>query len=238
VDLAWHETGSGRPLILLPGFGGMGSRMLGHGPAAALAAHGHRVILPDFRGYGDSAKPRDRAGYPPDILTDDGLALTAQLGLGDGDYDLGGYSLGARIVVRMLARGARPGRAIVAGQGLANVSGPQGGGANHRVLTALVNGTAIEPGSPDAYRAQVISQGSADPRVMLHVLDSLVPTAEADLRGITVPVLVAIGDQDERSDAAQLAALLPDSRFVRVPGDHGSALAAPELTSAILEFLA
>ena len=238
VELAWHETGSGRPLILLPGFGGTGSRMLGYGPAAVLAAHGHRVVLPDFRGYGDSAKPRDPTSYPPDVLADDGFALVAQLGLGDGDYDLGGYSLGARIVVRMLARGAKPGRAIVAGQGLENVSGRQDSGANHRVLTALVNGIAIEPGSPDAHRAEVISQGSADPRVMLRVLDALVPTSEAALRAITVPVLVAIGDQDERSDAGQLAALLPNARFVRVPGDHASALAAPELSSAILTFLA
>jgi pimeloyl-ACP methyl ester carboxylesterase len=237
VELAWHETGSGRPLILLPGFGGTGSRMLEHGPAGALAVHGHRVVLPDFRGYGDSAKPRGPEGYPPDVLADDGFALVEQLGLGDGDYDLGGYSLGARIVVRMLARGAKPDRAIVAGQGLANVSGPPGG-ANHRVLTALVNGIAIEPGSPDAHRAQVISQGSADPRVMLHVLDSLVPTSDAALRGIAVPALVAIGDQDERSDAGQLAALLPNSRFVRVPGDHASAFTAPELTTAILAFLA
>ena len=238
VELAWHEIGSGRPLILLPGFGGTGSRMLGHGPADACAVQGHRIVLPDFRGYGDSAKPRDPTGYPPDVLADDGFALVEHLGLGDGDYDLGGYSLGARIVVRMLARGAKPGRAIVAGQGLANVSGPPGGGANHRVLTALVNGIAIEPDSPDAHRAQAISKGSADPQIMLHVLDSLVPTSETALRGIAVPTLVAIGDQDERCDADQLAALLRNARFVRVPGDHASAFAAPELTIAILTFLA
>ena len=238
VGLAWHEIGSGRPLILLPGFGGVGSRMLGHGPAGALAGHGHRVVLPDFRGYGDSAKPRGPAGYPPDVLADDGFALAGHLGLDDGDYDLGGYSLGARIVVRMLARGAQPGRAIVAGQGLANVSRPQGGGANHRVLTALVNGIAIEPDSPGAHRAQAIVKGGADPRVMLHVLDSLVPTSEAALRGVAVPALVAIGDQDGRCDAGQLAALLRNARFVRVPGDHASAFAAPELTNAILTFLA
>ena len=74
--------------------------------------------------------------------------------------------------------------------------------------------------------------------MMLHVLNSLVPTPEAALRQITIPALVTIGDQDERSDADQLAALLPDSRFVRVPGDHASAFAAPELTAAIATFLA
>ena len=238
VELAWHETGSGRPLVLLPGFGGVGSLMLEHGPAGALPEQGYRVVLPDFRGHGDSAKPHHPAGYPPDVLADDGFALVEHFGFGDGDYDLGGYSLGARIVVRMLARGAKPGRAIVAGQGLAKVSGPQGGGTNHRVLTALVNGIEIEPNSPDARTAHAISKNGADPRALLHVLDSLVPTPETDLRRINFPTLVAIGDQDERVDADRLAALLQDARFVRVPGDHGSAFVAPELTTAILEFLA
>ena len=70
------------------------------------------------------------------------------------------------------------------------------------------------------------------------MLNSLVPTPEAALRQITTPTLVAIGDQDERSDADELAALLHDARFVRVPGDHGSAFAAPELAAAVAAFLA
>ena len=238
VELACRETGSGRPLVLLHGFLGAGSHMLNYGWASAFAQRGHRVIVPDLRGHGDSAKPHDPAAYPPDVLADDGLALTGHLGLGDGDYDLGGYSLGGRIVVRMLARGAKPGRAIVAGQGLAKVSGPQGGGVNHRVLTALVDGVAIEPDSPGARIAHWISGLGADPLALLHVLNSLVPTPEGALRQITTPTLVAIGDQDERSDADELAALLPDARLVRVPGDHGSAFAAPELTAAIDAFLA
>ena len=237
VELACREAGSGRPLVLLHGFMGAGSHMLDYGRASAFAERGYRVIAPDFRGHGDSAKPHDPAAYPPDVLAEDGLALVGHLGLGDGDYDLGGYSLGGRIVVRMLVRGAKPGRAIVAGQGLAKVSGPQGGGVNHRVLTALVDGVAIEPGSPDARIAHWISELAADPLALLHVLNSLVPTPEDALRQIAIPTLVAIGEQDERSDADELAALLRDARLVRVPGDHGSAFAAPELTAAIDAFL-
>ncbi len=236
VKLACREIGSGRPLILLHGFMGAGSHML-DGWAGTFVEQGRRVVLPDFRGHGDSAKPHDPAAYPPDVLADDGLALVEHLGFGDGDYDLGGYSLGARIVLRMLVRGARPGRAIVAGQGLAKVSGPQGE-TSHRLLTALVDGVAIEPGSRDALIAQWISQLGADPRALLHVLDSLVPTPGDALRQITIPALVAIGDQDERSDAGGLAALLCDARFVRVPGGHESAFAAPELAAAIAAFLA
>lgn len=238
ADLACRETGSGRPLIFLHGFAGGGARMLEHGHIGALAEQGHRLVIPDLRGHGDSAKPHDPAAYPPDVLAEDGLALIEHLGLGDGEYDLGGYSIGARIVVRMLARGARPGRAIVAAQGLAKVSGPQGGGANRRGLAALVDGTPIDPDSPEGVIAHWISRLEADPRALLYVLDSLVPTPEDALREIAVPTLVIIGDQDERSDADELAALLRESRFVRVPGDHGSAFSSPELVTEIRAFLA
>jgi pimeloyl-ACP methyl ester carboxylesterase len=238
VALACSDIGSGRPLILLHGFIGSGSHLLEQGQARTLGEQGYRVIAPDLRGHGCSAKPHDPAAYPPDVLADDGLALVEDLGLGDGEYDLGGYSLGARIVLRMLVRGARPKRAIVAGQGLAKVSGPQGGGPNHRVLTALIAGAAFEPDSPDAASAFWISKLGADPQALLHVLSSLVPTPEAALRQITIPTLVAIGDQDERSDADKLAALLHDARFIRVPGDHASAFAASELAAAMAAFLA
>ncbi len=237
VDLAYAEIGSGRPLILLHGFMGAGSHWLEQGKVDALTKQGYRVVLPDLRGHGASAKPHDPASYPRDVLADDGLALVEHLGLGDGDYDLGGYSLGARIVVRMLARGAKPSRAIVAGQGLAKVSGPQSAGTTHRVLTALVDGVAIEPDSSDARMADGISKLGADPRALVCMMESLVPTPEDALHRITTPTLVAIGDQDERADADELAALLPNARFIRVPGGHESAFNAPELGTAIAAFL-
>jgi pimeloyl-ACP methyl ester carboxylesterase len=237
VQLAYRETGSGRPLILLHGFMGKGSDWLDRGPAGLLVEQGFRLILPDFRGHGRSASPDSPLAYPPDVLADDGLALIGHLGLGAGEYDLGGYSLGGRIVARMLARGAEPGRAVVAGQGLAKIAGPQGGGANHRALTALADGIAPPPDSADAQIAQWATKQGADPRALLHVLGSLVPTPEDDLRQITAPTLVVIGDRDERSDADELAALLPAGRFVRVPGGHGDSFAAPEFAAVIRTFL-
>jgi pimeloyl-ACP methyl ester carboxylesterase len=238
VQLAYRETGSGRPLILLHGFMGTGSDWLDRGPGDTLAATGFRLVLPDFRGHGQSPRPHDLPAYPPDVLADDGLALIRHLGLGAGEYDLGGYSLGGRIVVRMLARGAEPGRAVVAGQGLAKIAGPQGGGTNRRALSALADGIALPPDSADAQIAHWAVQLGADPRALLCLLGSLVATPEDDLRQITTPTLVVIGDRDERSDADQLAALLPAGRFARVPGGHGDAFTAPELAVVIKAFLA
>src|ERR1700761_4004961 len=116
VGLAYREIGAGRPLVLLHGFTAHRFPWLDPGLAAALAAHGRRVILPDLRGHGDSDRPHDPAAYPPDVLADDGLALIETLGLTG--YALGGYSLGGRTVVRLLARGAAPTRAVIAGMGL------------------------------------------------------------------------------------------------------------------------
>ncbi|TCO60989.1 alpha/beta fold hydrolase [Actinocrispum wychmicini] len=231
-ELVYREIGDGRPLVLLHGFTATGTQWVDHGPAAGIA--GRRVIVPDLRGHGDSAHPDDPAAYPPDVLVDDGLALIDHLGLDD--YDLGGYSLGARVVLRMLVRGARPARAIVAGQGLDAVTRATGG--DNRVLTALANGDTIPPGSPDAASAHWIRLSGNDPRALLHVLNALVPTPRAALTQVTTPTLVAVGDRDTgQASADALAATLADARFTRVPGDHFTALGAPEFATAIVDFL-
>src|SRR5688572_26021132 len=100
VELAWHEVGEGRPVILLHGlFSDANTNWIKFGHAALIAAQGFRVIMPDLRAHGASGKPQDAASYPPDILAADGLDLIKHLDLTD--YDLGGYSLGARTAVRM-----------------------------------------------------------------------------------------------------------------------------------------
>src|SRR3954462_1904963 len=105
AELVWHEIGEGRAVVLLHGlFSNAETNWIRFGHAAAIAARGFRVIMPDLRAHGDSGKPHDAAAYPPDILVQDGLALIARLGLTD--YDLGGYSLGARTSVRMVIKGA------------------------------------------------------------------------------------------------------------------------------------
>ena len=128
-------------------------------------SHGYRVILPDLRGHGDSARPHDPARYPPDVLADDGLALIDYLGLSG--YYLAGYSLGGKIVLRLLARGARPARAVVGGQGLDALDAESGRTDGYRrLLAAVASGAAFAPGSPEAAFADWIAQTGADPRAV------------------------------------------------------------------------
>jgi len=226
VQLAFREVGDGRPLVLLQGMQGDGTLWLSQ--ARTFASHGYRVILPDSRGHGQSAKPHDAAAYPPDILTDDAFALLEHLGLDD--YDLGGYSLGARIAVRMLVRGATPRRAVVAGQGLREVLGT-GGGAGARLRRLIAD-------SSDPRAEQWLQSSGEDPVALLHVLDSIVATPVEPLSCIQVPTLLVMGADDERlPSASELVAVLPRATLAVVPGNHSTAIAAPELVTAIIEFL-
>jgi pimeloyl-ACP methyl ester carboxylesterase len=139
--LAWREigpkSGNARAVVLIHGyFSNAEVNWVKYGHAAKIAAAGFRVIMPDLRGHGDSTRPHDAAAYPPDVLMRDGFALVQHLGLTD--YDLGGYSLGARTTVRMLAGGATPRRVVIAGMGLRGLVDTQGrGGYFRHVLTNL-----------------------------------------------------------------------------------------------------
>jgi pimeloyl-ACP methyl ester carboxylesterase len=218
--LAYQETGTGRPLILIHGHQERGAAWVESGLAGRLAARGYRVIMPDLRAHGDSARSHDPGAYPPDVLADDGLALVDHLGLAD--YDLAGHSLGGRTVLRMLIRGAAPRRAVVSGQGLEGIAHPADRAGQYRTL----------------FRAGRSADGN-DPRALLLALDSWVNTDPAELAPVAVPVLILTGAADWHNETAQaLADALPRGRYAEVPGDHSTALRSPEFWTALTAFLA
>jgi pimeloyl-ACP methyl ester carboxylesterase len=237
VELAWREVGSGWPFLLLHGLMGSGARLAGQGLAAALSERGYRVILPDLRGHGDSGRPHDPACYPPDILADDMLAFIGHLGLGD--FDLGGYSMGGKLVLRLLAGGVRPAHAVVGGQGLDALDAQSDRTDGHRrILAAVAGGDALPAGSPEEAMAEWIRHSGVDARAVGLVLDTFVATPAGALRLVSAPTLVIVGDRDSRGASADsLAALLPHGQLVLVPGDHVTAPDDPQFTTAVLEFL-
>ena len=233
--LAYHDLGTGRPVVLAHGYMSTGPEAwVSTGIADRLAADDRRVIMPDFRGHGESARTRDPQAYPMDVLTSDALALIAHLGLSD--YDLGGYSLGGRIVARMLALGVRPGRAVVAGTGLEPIIHAAGRGERYRRI--LSNLGTFAPGSLEAQVEEHLVSSGADPVALLHVLNTFVDTPLEAFAGIDVPTLVIAGDADiDRGSVADLAAAIPGSRLRLVPGDHITALTSSELGDEIAGFI-
>jgi pimeloyl-ACP methyl ester carboxylesterase len=234
VRLAYQVIGEGRPLILIHGYMGRSAHWADSGIAGRLAGRGHRVIMPDMRGHGESAKPHDTASYPPDVLADDGLALIDHLGLTD--YDLGGYSLGGRTVVRLLARGATPRRALVGGQGLEAILHAAGRGGQYRKM--LSGFGTFEPGSPEQQMEDWVRAGGGDPAALVLILDTFVNTTDEELAMIKTPVLVLTGAEDGHNATARaLAEALPKGRYTELPGNHFTAMTSPEFEKALAGFL-
>ncbi|MBA2919430.1 alpha/beta fold hydrolase [Sphingomonas sp. MAH-20] len=236
VRLAWHEQGKGQPVVLIHGYiSSADMNWIRFGHAAKVAAKGFRVIMPDLRAHGQSEAPHDPALYPPDILTDDNLALIAHLGLTD--YDLGGYSLGARTVARMLARDASPRRVIFSGMGLEGlIHTSRRAGHFRHVLTNL---GSFRPGTPEGNVQGFIKSTKSDPIALLNILSTFTDTPEPVIRAIEQPVLVLCGEEDDdNGSATALAEALPHGELALVPGGHMSAVVKPELGEALARFLA
>ncbi|MFE9736642.1 alpha/beta fold hydrolase [Streptomyces sp. NPDC006477] len=115
--LASHESGSGAPLLCLPGGPLQDSAYLGD--LGGLAAH-RRLIRLDLRGTGASEVPDDPDSYRCDRLVDDVEALRAHLGLDT--VDLLGHSAGANLAALYVTRyPERVGRLVLVTPGTAAV---------------------------------------------------------------------------------------------------------------------
>lgn len=236
AQLAYRVVGEGRPVVLLHGyFSDAVTNWIRYGHANAIAARGFRVVMPDLRAHGSSAKPHDAAAYPPDALAKDGFALIEQLGLTD--YDLGGYSLGARTTARMLALGATPRRIIFSGMGYDGII--RTGRRVDFFRRVLTQPGSFERGSAEWMAEAFLKTTGGDAQALVRILDTFVDTPEEVVRGFTPPALVVAGVDDfDNGSAEALAAVLTDAEHVTVPGNHMSAVIKPELGEAIATFLA
>lgn len=236
VLIAWHEVGAGHPVVLLHGlFSDAETNWIKFGAADTIAAAGFRVIMPDFRAHGDSAKPHDASAYPVDVLAQDIEALVAHLGLAD--FDLGGYSLGARTAVRLLARGMRPRRAVLGGMGLSGLI--ESGKRTGWFLHVIAEPDSFERGTPGWLAVQFMKTNKVDGTAVAHVLRAQAVTPLETVQRLATPTLVVCGADDrDNGSAPDLAAALPQATYVEIPGTHMSSVTMPGFGTAIADFLA
>lgn len=235
TELVYRVMGTGRPVVLLHGlFSNATINWIKFGHAARIAAAGHCVIMPDLRAHGDSAAPHDPAAYPDDILARDLEELLAELALDD--FDLGGFSLGARTVTRAVVRGMRPRRLILAGMGLEGLTG----GSRRRdfFLGAIDAFESAKRGDPAWMAIQFMKTMAVDRVAARQLLRTFTDTPVAELSAITMPTLVLCGDQDDDNGSANaLVAALPAAVRATIPGTHMSSVTEVALGDAIVAFL-
>lgn len=105
----YWECGDGRPVVLLHAGGyGENAWMSWHRNMGALAAAGHRVLAPDWLGFGKTDKLRDFAKGNARML-DHMVRWFEVLDLGaDGPPDVIGLSMGGTFLVKAMASAAPP----------------------------------------------------------------------------------------------------------------------------------
>lgn len=237
APLAVHRMGAGRPLVLLHGlFSSAEVNWIKYGTARRLAEAGFACIMPDLRAHGLSAKPHEAAAYPGQALVRDLVALVGALGLED--YDLAGFSLGARTSLNAVATaGLTPRRLVLGGMGLAGVRG--WAGRIDFFLDVIARYGTI-PREDPAYWAQNFMRSTKVDLVATRLLLESFGEApvQEDFSAVTMPTLLVCGTDDHDNGSAEdLAAVLPNARYAPIPGNHMSSVTMPELADAIAAFL-
>ena len=250
--LFYREFGTGGdPVVLLHGLL-LSGRM--HEPLArALAARGHRVVVPDLLGHGRSDRPRDMACYSMPLFGEQTVALLDHLGLDEAVVR--GTSLGANTVLEVAAADPERLRGMV-------VEMPVLDGAMIASTVAFVPPMVAmryaEPALQVVQRAaQLVPRGvlpflpdvildtvRQDPGPSGAVLEGLffgrVAPPRRERRRIQTPALI-IGHRRDPvhpfSDAGQLADELPDGRLLEASSILELRLAPRRLTEAIAAFV-
>jgi pimeloyl-ACP methyl ester carboxylesterase len=235
VELAFHEIGEGRPVVLLHGlFSSAEMNWIRFGHAEEIASRGFRVIMPDLRAHGQSAKPHEASLYPKGVLARDLRELVAHLKLSE--FDLGGFSLGARTTVEAVGEGMRPRRAILGGAGLEGLRNWER--RKQFFLDAIDLFDTASRGDPHWLSIQFMKTMKVDLVASRHLLNSFADAFVEWLQAFTMPTLVVCGSEDDDNGSAEeLANVLPDASFVEVPGTHMSSVTKPEFGEAIARFL-
>jgi pimeloyl-ACP methyl ester carboxylesterase len=236
VELAYHAIGEGRPVVLLHGlFSDAETNWIKFGTAQRIGDRGFRVIMPDLRAHGLSAKPHGAEHYPKGILARDLRELVSHLGLTE--FDLGGFSLGARTTVEGVGEGLMPRRAVLGGAGLEGLRHWEP--RKNFFLDAIQLFDHVQRGDPHWLSIQFMKSQKIDRIAAALLLESFADAFLTWLEAFTMPTLVVCGDQDEDNGSAEeLATILPNALFREVPGTHMSSVTKPEFGETIADFLA
>ena len=235
VRLAFHQLGDGRPVILLHGlFSDATMNWIKFGHAERIAREGFRVVMPDLRAHGLSGRPHDPANYPKGILARDLRELIVHLDLSD--FDLGGFSLGARTTVEGVGEGLRPRRAILGGAGLEGLRNWKR--RKDFFVDAIALFDRVQRGDPHWLSIQFMKSQKVDLVASGLLLESFEDAFMDWLQAFTMPTLIACGSEDDDNGSAEeLANVMPNAVFHEVPGTHMSSVTKPQFGEDVARFL-
>lgn len=251
VRIAYDTVGSGPVVVLL--HGSVLSRAIWRSYGYVDALNGSRTVVRiDLRGHGRSGAPHDPAAYTQDSLLDDVLAVLDAEGIARAA--IVGYSLGARVALTAaLTAPDRVERIVCLGGSAAEQRGALDAVFFPGVIDSLRTGGMEEFCTrqglgPEAEgrrnRGTRTAFLAADPDAMAALFsatDSTPAVPESELGQCRVPALWMTGDLDQPrwEESRHAAAIMPEGRFVSLPGrTHGATLGPAEpVLAEVMPFL-
>jgi pimeloyl-ACP methyl ester carboxylesterase len=238
-SLAFETQGVGEPVLLVHGFASsLATNWKTPGILGALAEAGFSAAALDLRGHGGSDRPHVPGAYSLDAMAGDVERFIAYLGIER--PHVVGYSMGSRILLRLLT--ARPdlARSAVLG-GIGNAIGEAIGPWREEIAEALL---APDPGEIASrtgrrFRLFAESQGNDLAALAQCIREAIEPIDTALLPRITVPVLVLAGAEDDQiADPQGLARRIPGARAEIIGNrNHMTIIGDARFRQAILGFL-
>lgn len=239
VEIAYLDQGEGEPIVLVHGFASTKEvNWVNPGWLGALTRAGRRAIALDNRGHGASSKLYEPAAYHSATMAEDVRALMDHLGLARADVM--GYSMGARITAFLAqAHPERVRAAILGGLGIRLVEGV---GLPETIADALEAPSLADVSDPTGRTFRSFAeQTKSDLRALAACIrGSRQVVAREQVEAFTMPVMVAVGTEDDVAGSAQkLGALIPGAEVLDIPGrDHMLAVGDKTYKSGVLDFLA
>ncbi|MCF8469433.1 MAG: alpha/beta hydrolase [Parvibaculum sp.] len=243
LRLAYVVEGEGSPVLLAHGFASTHRvNWIATGWSRALVEAGYRVIMPDMRGHGESAKPHGKDDYTLPVMAGDLVALLDHLD--EPGADLMGYSMGAMVaLVAGMEMPERFDRIVAAGVGarLLERSSEESRRNTGSVIDALLTDdpSTITDEGARLFRT-FADQNKQDRNALAACFEAVrAPFPVEGLGRISRPVLVVAGETDVQAGAAgPLAARIGGARAITVAKrDHMKTVGDRAYKDAVLTFL-
>lgn len=238
-ELAYEVYGDGPPIVAVHGFGSNGIvNWVATGWVETLTEAGYRVITLDNRGHGESEKLYEAERYDAREMARDVANLIDHLGYEQAA--LIGYSMGARISAFVAIQNPEKVACAIFGGLGANMPTPTLD--SDEIIAALNADSLAEVTHPTGRQFRIFADHTKSDRKALAacMAGSRTPVPVEELESIEVPVLVAVGSEDDVGGAPQpLADMLPRGEALVIERrDHMRATGDPQFKKGALAFLA
>lgn len=237
--LAFETMGEGDTVIFVHGFASsLVTNWKNSGCFQAVVDAGFMAAGFDARGHGQSDRPIAPGSYDPDEMAEDIRRFAAHLGVECAHFVA--YSMGARIVLRLLHQSPKLVRSAILG-GVGDGVGRSNTRFAEMIAHALLaaDASAITDRVARRFRIFAENQGN-DLRVLAQcVREVMKPIDFASIAQIACPVLVLAGGEDDQiEDPEALARRIPGARTQIISGrNHMTVIGDARFRQAIVNFL-